>query len=189
MSVAEYTIRRYVRDGGIYRPLDRTPLDIDHDFGFIRCKSVSGLNSRGKQSSVYSESYAGSSSSRVYVSPSPCNASVTATLTVYSFGSDPSEGITLSDSELSARCGSAWRSFVDKLEGCLFMLSVPRRDSKGLFYLLDAIEPTTDIVKGVPYLECPIKLQNVFGRTFSIEDTTIESWLDAGGSSSNTNTL
>lgn len=178
--MAEYSISRYVWDGGLYRSLDVSPLDIDSDFGFIRCKSVSGLNSRGKQSSVYVESYADSPSSRVYISPSPCNSAITSTLTVYSFGSDPSNSTSLSDSELSVRCSSTWRSFVDRLEGCVFILSVPRRDSKGLFYLQEALEPSTDIVKGVPYLECAIKLQNVFGRSFPIEDTTIEDYLLSG---------
>ena len=51
------------------------------------------------------------------------------------------------------------------------------RQRKSLFYVLEAPDVKTDMIKGVPYLQCDIKLTNVFGRTFSAGDKTIEKWL------------
>ncbi len=64
----KFFIRRYIRDSqGIYVP-DGSERSLEDDFGFLRYKSLSGMNSRGQQSGVYVEDYSDGTSSRVFVS-------------------------------------------------------------------------------------------------------------------------
>lgn len=179
----KFFIRRYIRDSqGIYVP-DGSERSLEDDFGFLRYKSLSGINSRGQQSGVYVEDYSDGTSSRVFVSSKPVNSPISSTLEVYSFGYDPSlsfpEDATLSSVILSAE--SNWHRFFDFLEGALLLWRDDYRQRLALFYVKDAVEPSKDVIDGIPYLQCSVKFENVFGKTFPLGDKTISSWLLHGG--------
>jgi len=181
-----YYLRRYnLSSSGAYTP-DGSERDLEKDFGYIRYGSLSGLNSRGSQSGVYTESYAESSSLRIYLSPSAIEASTTCTLTVYCFGSSPEKSVSSSSSLLSmvSVAESCWHTFFDWLEGGLILWRDDVRNRKSLFFVKDSCEPSSDVVKGFPYLCCSVKLVNVFGKSFAMSDKTIENWLLNGGKDS-----
>ena len=76
---------------------------------------------------------------------------------------------------------NAWNDFHAFLEGCLVLWYDNFRQEKALLMLQDAVEPTTDNIKGIPYLLCSVKFVNIFGRSFGADDNTIETWLANGG--------
>lgn len=178
----KFHLTRYTRDEatGAYVQ-DGDSKSLEDDFGFCRYKSMTGMNSIGKQNGVYTESYAESGSLRVYVAPKPSQEAITSTLTVYSFGSDPGLPSQLSVPELAKAAEDGWHSLVEFLRGCLIVWQDDYRHRKALFLLQEEITPTTDNINGTPYLECQVTLQNVFGETFPEDDKTIEKWLKAGG--------
>ena len=177
MSGGDFKIKRYRKSNGKYVAMDASALSLEDDFGFIRYKAMSGLNSIGKNKSVYVETYAESEDARIYMSDEVRREQTSCTLSVYVFGSDPSLPTSLPLSTRIANAGNTWAEFYSKIEGCLILWQDNYRQRKALFYVLEAPDVKTDMIKGVPYLQCDIKLTNVFGRTFSDGDKTIEKWL------------
>lgn len=182
MADKKFYIQRFVYDSerGAWKA-DGVAKSLEDDFGAVRYKSITGINSVGKQKAVYSESYPEADSLRVYVDPNAKRESITSTLTVYVFGSAPEGTSDKTTDELVLAAENAWNSLTDFLEGALVLWVDDYRQRKGLFLLQEAVEPTSDIVKNIPYLQCQIKLTNVFGRTFPKDSTTIEDWLKSGG--------
>ena len=182
MGTGKFHIARYVIDEatGAY-VADGAVRSLEDDFGFCRYKSITGINAIGKQKGVYTESYPESDSLRVYVDPSARQEATSSTLSVCVFGSDPSLPSTLSTEELDKAAEDSWHELVGFLRGGLILWTDDYRQRKALFVLQDAIEPTTDRIKGLPYLDCQVKLQNIFGETFESADETIENWLKLGG--------
>lgn len=80
---------------------------------------------------------------------------------------------------------AAWDELYAYLEGSLVLWKDDYRQRKALFLVQDACEPSSDVIKNTPYLQCSVKLVNVFGRTFDSASTTIEDWLKNGGKVSN----
>lgn len=181
MADKKFHIQRYVRtDDGLFVK-DGDVRSLEDDFGHVRYKSMTGLNSRGKQKGVYAETYAEASSARVWFAGSAKNEQTSSTLTVCVFGDDPESVSDKSAAELSMSASNGWNVMVDWMENALLLWSDDYRRRKALFYLSEAITPTSDVIKGIPYLQCDIKLTNVFGRTFAMDDNTIEDWLSNGG--------
>lgn len=177
----KFYLQRYKRnEDGVY-VMDGVERSLEEDFGFVRYKSITGLNSRGKQKMVYTETYPESDSLRAFVSSSAKEESISSTLNVYVFGSSPEETSTLSVPEQIKAAEDSWHTLFDWLEGSLIVWRDDYRQRKALFMVSDACEPSTDNIKGIPYLQCAVKLVNVFGRTFAVSDTTIEGWLSRGG--------
>lgn len=181
MAEKKFHIQRYIKAGNGLFVKDGEQASLEDDFGFVRYKSMTGLNSRGKQKGVYVETYAEADSARVWFSDAPKREQTSSTLTVCCFGSDPSTTTDKTEQELSLAVSIAWNGLVDWMENRLLLWTDDYRQRKALFYLADAPTPTSDVIKGVPYLQCDIKLTNVFGKTFSLDDTTIEDWLSSGG--------
>lgn len=182
MADKKFYIQRYVRNEqtGAWSS-DGVAKSLEDDFGFVRYKSMSGINSLGKQKGVYTESYPEADSLRVFVDVAAKRESITSTLVVYCFGSDPAVGSDLDISEQIRAMEESWHSLLDFLQGALIVWKDDFRQRKGLFLLQEAVEPTTDNIKNIPYLQCQVKLTNVFGQTFAADDTTIEDWLNNGG--------
>lgn len=182
MAEPKFYISKYIRDSddGVWK-LNGVRKSLEDDFGHCRYKSMSGLNSRGKQKGVYTESYPESNALRVHVEPNAYREATTCTLTVYFFGSDPSLPTTLSAVEQVKVMEDGWHSLFDWMEGGLLLWYDEYRQRKALLYVSEAVEPSSDVVKNVPYLQCAVKLNNVFGKTFGSDDTTIEDWLASGG--------
>lgn len=182
MTDQKFHMTRYLRDestGGW--SADGAVRSLEDDFGFIRYKSLTGINAFGKQKGVYTESYAESDSLRVFISPTPTQEAITSTLTVLSFGSRPGFPSSSSVSDQVRVAEENWHALVEFLRGGLILWQDDYRQRKALFLLCDAITPATDNIKGVPYLECQISLQNVFGETYPSSSSMIEGWLKNGG--------
>lgn len=181
MSEKKFHIQRYTKAVNGLFVKDGTVASLEDDFGYVRYKSMTGLNSRGKQKGVYAETYAEADSARVWFFDKPMREQTSSTLTVCCFGSDPSASTDKSETELAVAASVAWNGLVDWMENRLLLWTDDYRQRKALFYLAEAITPTSDVIKNVPYLQCDIKLTNVFGKTFAMDDTTIEDWLASGG--------
>lgn len=182
MSEKKFYLTRYSfnEDRGVF-VVDGGRKSLEDDFGFIRYKSISGINSRGKQKGVYVETYAEGEGSRVYFTSSAKREQITSTLSLCVFGSSPENTTEKSVYERISIAENAWHSFCDWIENHLILWYDEYRQRKALFYLSEAIEPKSDIIKNTPYLACDINLSNVFGKTFALDDNTIEDWLKAGG--------
>lgn len=176
-----FYIQRYVRDEqGVY-VADGEERSLERDFGYCRYKSLKGFNARGKQKSLYVETYAENNAARVWFNDRVTRAQTTVTLTVCVFGADPMRPVMLTDEELILNAENSLHVLCEYLENHFFVYHDDYRHRKGLFYLSESMEPTTDVIKDIPYLQCDIKLTNVFGTTFDMNDTTIEGWLADGG--------
>lgn len=181
MADLKFSISRYIKNSVGSYVIDGSTKSLEDDFGCIRYKSMTGINSRGKQKGLYVETYAESNSARVYFASSPTKEQTSCTLTVCVFGADPLLSTSLSVTEQIKTAENTWHTFCDWLEGHFLLWYDDYRQRKALFYLEEVIEPASDVIKGVPYLQCAIKLSNVFGQTFGVEDNTIENWLKNGG--------
>ena len=181
MAEKKFYIRRYKKKDGVYVALDEKDTSLEGDYGFIRYKAMTGLNAIGKQKGVYVESYPEANSARVYISEKVAREQTSSTLSLYIFGCNPDLSASISTTEQVAAMNNTWADFFAKIEGCLILWHDDYRQRKALFYITDAVEPKSDVIKDFPYLQCDIKLTNVFGKTFSMNDTTIEKWLENGG--------
>lgn len=181
MAEMKFHIQRYTKSGNGLFVKDGVSRSLEDDFGYIRYKSMTGLNSRGKQKGVYVETYAEADSARVWFADSAKREQVSSTLTVCCFGSAPELPTDKSEAELALAASVSWNGLLDWMENRLLLWTDDYRQRKALFYLSDAVEPQSDVIKGVPYLQCAVKLTNVFGRTFALDDNTIETWLSNGG--------
>lgn len=181
MADKKFYISKVTRDAdtGVYS-LSET-VSLEDDFGYCRYKSLSGMNNRGAQKGVYSESYPESNAQRVYIEDSATREQTSCTLTVYFFGCDPQLPTEKTVEEQIVEAENGYHKFIDYIEGGMFLWNDDYRKRKALFYLTDAVEPSSDIIKDCPYLCVSVSLENVFGKTFAEDDTTIEDWLANGG--------
>lgn len=182
MQDEKFYISRYLKSEDGPWVLYGVRKSLEDDFGgCIRYKSLSGLNSKGKQKKIYTESFVESDSLRVYASPVASHDTTTVTLSCCVFGYDVDGSTNLSVTEQIKAAENAWNDFYAFLEGCLVLWYDDFRQEKALLMLQDAVDPTTDNIKSIPYLLCSVKFVNIFGRSFGADDTTIETWLANGG--------
>lgn len=156
-------------------------VDLEEHFKGLRYKSCTGLRAYGSPKGVYAETYAESAGARVYVSPLPVYEQTDITLTLYFF--DPQGRDVSSDAARSAAikaAGAVYDSFVEYVSGGAVVYRDTARQRKVLMYLADKVEPSTDSLRGVVYMEAPFKFKNVYGCTFDVGDTTIEDYLSGG---------
>lgn len=153
------------------------------DFGYCRYKSCSGLESYGEVKTVYTESYAESDGTRVYVGEDAARESTSVTLELYFFGSDPDvsdESVSDDVTEQIVAASESYHKFMDYVSGCYVLYWDDYRQRQVLLYLQNAVETSSDVIKGIPYKEVSFKFSNVFGRSFSMSDTTIDNYLKSG---------
>lgn len=158
-------------------------IDLEVDFPGMRYIEFSGINSRGARKSIYTESYPESDAVRVWTGNAACEPT-TMTLTVMSFGCDPSlprpVDMTLSDVIVSME--KDYMDFLDFIqkENSYIVYHDEIRQKWALIYSKEKIEPKKDIVKSPPYIKAEIKFTNVFGRTFP-DSSVIDAWINSGG--------
>lgn len=183
MAEKKFYIQRYLKSEQGAWKADGLRKSLEDDFcgGSVRYKSLDGLNSKGKQKGVYTESYPENDALRVFVDPNARHESTNATLSVCVFGYDVDGTTELSVTEQIKAAEKAWDSLYAYLEGALILWYDDYRQKKALFLVQDATEPSTDNIKNIPYLLCSVKLVNVFGQSFDGDSTTIEDWLKNGG--------
>lgn len=183
MAEKKFYIQRYLKSEQGAWKADGVRKSLEDDFGggSVRYKSLDGLNSKGKQKGVYTESYPESDALRVFVDPNARHENTNATLSVCVFGYNVDGTTEISITEQIKAAEKAWDSLYTYLEGALILWYDDYRQKKALFLVQDATEPSTDNIKNIPYLLCSVKLVNVFGQSFDGDSTTIEDWLKNGG--------
>ena len=183
MAEKKFYIQRYLKsEQGAWNAAGlRKSLEDDFGGGSVRYKSLEGLNSKGKQKGVYTESYPESDALRVFVDQNARHESTNATLSVCVFGYDVDGTTELSITEQIKAAEKAWDSLYEYLEGVLILWYDGYRLKKVLFLVLDAREASTENSKNIAYLLCCVKLVNVFGQSFDGDSTTSEDGLKNGG--------
>lgn len=149
--------------------------NLEDDFVGLRYKSMSGLNLTGNPKGVYTESYAESDGSRVYVSQNTARESVELTLKLVFFCA--AEGLDYGSQIVAME--ENYHDFCDFIIGGLLIWRDTARQRRVLMYQSD--KPTIDSDKfgdGIPYIEASFKFKNVLGESFSLGDDTIAKKLD-----------
>lgn len=143
--------------------------DLERSFAGLRYKSFKGLSYYGDVKGVYSEDWAEEDGVDVYVGSDDVRSGTECELVLYFFDvsgdSDVSEGYSLAY--------GVYSSFVDFLSGKLVIYRDTVRRRRVLLYMEEGIEPSVDVIDGIPYLQCTFKFCNVYGRSFGLDDMTI----------------
>lgn len=152
-----------------------TEVDLERDFDGLRYRSFSGLNAYGEQRAVYTEEYAESDAVLSYVSSSTDSRKpLELELELCFFNPD---GTVTGIAESYANAVSVYHAFVGYLAGGYVMYRDTIRKRRVLMYLVEAIEPITDSIKGLVYLDAKFKFSGVFGRSFGLDDQTIADYV------------
>ena len=170
-----YFMTKCVRDdAGVWSVSDEEK-DLERDFLGLRYKSLGGLNDYGASRVIYAEEYAERDGADVYISSSvDAREQTELELSLYFFASDGTLG---SDAELYASASGVYHTFMDYLSGGFVVYRDTIRQRRVLMYLSESAEPEKDILYGKPYLMCKFTFKNVFGRSFGLDDTTIQDYL------------
>lgn len=180
----KYYIRRFVQSGGLYIA-DGDAKSIEDDFGYCRYKSITNMNVFGAPKMCYEETFVEDIGSKVWLGSVNVYEPITHELSLYFFGMSPEEQTAgISSSVQIQNAEKSWSAFIDWISGHLLVWwdeGERARGLKSLCYVKESPEVNSDIIKGVPYLECVVKLENILGRSFPKDDMTIETLLSSGG--------
>lgn len=146
-----------------------TEYDIETQWKGAKYKQIIGLKNYGKPR-PYVETYAESDMALVslpqtdsVVNSDPRDAT-SVNLTLYFFCENTSAN---TDAKQIKAIDDIYHSFVSTISGKYIIYHDTARQRYAFLYLSDKIEPKTDSIKGVKYVEAEFKFTNVFGRTFS----------------------
>lgn len=182
--MAEFIFERYVTDADTHVLSLESSKSLEKDFGGLRYMSFSGLNGYGARKDVYVESYPESDAARVWLGGENAREQTTLTLTVASFGCDPSMPRTsgMSDADVTLKAEKDYRDFIDYVSscGCRIVYHDDVRNLWVAMYLKEATSTKKESVHGVPYLTAEIKFTNFFGRAFT-DSSVIDAWINSGG--------
>lgn len=129
-------------------------IDLETAYSGLHYVSCKGLSSQGKPKNIYSESYAEQSGERIYHPTDNTGGTV-------KFESTDIE-MTILFSGNSRR--ATYDSFLTLLKsGRLFYWDTARL-KKVWLVLKEAVEPTDDVLKGVPYIQATFKFTNLWGE-------------------------
>lgn len=181
--MAEFIFDRYISDADVHVLRLESSRSLEKDFGGLRYMSFSGLNGLGARKDVYVESYPESDAARVWLGDECSREPTTLTLTVASFGCDPSlPRLSGSDYDIMLKAEKDFREFLDycSSDGARIVYHDDVRGLYAAMYLKEATSTKKESVHGVPYLTSEIKFTNFFGRTFTDRDV-IDKWILSGG--------
>lgn len=149
--------------------------DLERGFVGLRYKSLSGLGDYGAVKSVYAEDYAEEDGVDVYFGSGDVVREQTEyKLSLYFFCAD--ESVT----DIPEQCDvarSVYESFMDFVSGGLLVYRDTVRQRRALMYLDEASEPSTDNLLGRVYLAVTFTFKSVLGRSYPLDDTTIQDYL------------
>lgn len=154
------------RDMGIYfymqevdkkgDPIVGAPIkDLENDFDGLLYSKASGLNKKGK-ARVYKENYSDSDRVRVHIPSLPTN--------------EPTH-VTFSFLFVGEGRYDTYNSFVEYVSSGFHSYWDTKRKRRLVFYVEEEIEPAEEAWYGsTPYLKLELRVENVFGRTFEVND-------------------
>lgn len=151
-------------DGGVWS-CDGAAVDLERCAAWpgLRYKTLSGIRSRGQQSGVYAERWAESDRAAVWVGGAASHGESEVTLNVAFF-----------DNGGASAVGAQYEAFCEWIEGCMVLWWDSLRQRKALLYLSDKTSPASDVVKPGGYIEASFKFKSAYGRSFGLDDVTIE---------------
>lgn len=155
MSDVKFYMQKCSKQGVL---VDGTLKDLELDFDGLRYMEAKGISKVGKVKNVYTESYSDSNILRTW-HPSENNEETTHEATT----------IQLKLLFYGDNRRSSYESFNDYIMDGYHVYWDTLRDKKFTFMVVDAIEPSDDILKGgVPYIICTWTLQNLKGKTGNV---------------------
>lgn len=131
--------------------------DLEAEFPGLKYKECSGLNAYGEPTNVYSEDFAETSKTEVYVASVPAHKQTTIKLTLIFLENDMKDDV-------------AYHGFMAFISGCKIAYRDTARKRKVLMYLSDATEPKSDAISGQKYKEVTFTFRNVYGRSFGYNE-------------------
>lgn len=137
-----------------YTPMEGEAVkDLEKDFKGLRYVKCEGLEDTG-EARIYTETYADSDRTRVFI-PSPLtNEATTVKLTLMFWDTDTTIRQDVFD-EFNEYIRSGFLAYWDSA-----------RKRKLIFYVKSATKPSEDVYKGsVKYIQCTYTLENVYGKT------------------------
>lgn len=148
--------------------------DIVSQFKGLRYAESSGMRSRGAQKNIYTESFAESEGVNLFIGNPPVYEQTEITLTLYFLNN--SNYYATGETAIDA-VSTIYNDLLGYFGGCAILFTDKVRKRKALMYIADSIEPSTDSLKGAVYIECSFKFTNKHGRTYGLDDTTLETEL------------
>lgn len=171
MTDTEFYIQRFTRNGVGEFVADGEERNLERDFLGLRYKSVTGLTSLGEMYQ-YAENYAEDERTQVFIPLNVVRKPTDITLSVYIFGIDPDLGNSggLTDEEQLEEAQRTYWEFTEFLSGAYICYWDTVRRRKVMCYQYSAISVKEDKLYGLPYILAEIKLKNVYGRSFALDD-------------------
>lgn len=155
MSDVKFYMQKCSKQGVL---VDGTLKDLEQDFDGLRYMEAKGISKVGKVKNVYTESYSDSNTLRTW-HPSENNKETTHEATT----------IQLKLLFYGDNRRVSYETFNDYIMDGYHVYWDTLRNKKFTFMVVEAIEPSDDILKGgVPYIICTWTLQNLKGKTENV---------------------
>lgn len=155
MSDVKFYMQKCSKKGAL---IDGTLKDLEKDFDGLRYMEAKGISKVGKVKNVYTESYSDSNTLRTW-HPSENNEETTHEATA----------IQLKLLFYGDNRRVSYEVFNDYIMDGYHVYWDTLRNKKFTFMVVEAIEPSDDILKGgVPYIICTWTLQNLKGKTENV---------------------
>lgn len=169
-----YYMTRVVRsDDGGYEVGQE--VDVEVSFDGLRVGSVGGLEDYGGPKGAYSEDWAEEDGALVYVSQSDVREQTEVVLEAHVFAPDRPSSYTDRGAAFTAMY-SVYASFMDYISGCYVMWRDTVRGRRVLMYLSEESKPTVNSLEDGS-LTVKLTFQNVYGRSFALDDMTVAGML------------
>lgn len=138
---------------GEYVKVEDTMKDLEADFSGLKYLKCEGLEDVG-EARIYTENYADSDRTRVYIPDELTNEPTTVKLTLIFVGDNRR---------------NAFNTFNEYIRNGIHAYWDTARNKELIFYIKDGIKPSDDIYKGsTPYMQCTYTLTNVYGKTTNV---------------------
>lgn len=130
-----------------------TKFDLEANFSGLKYVKCEGLEDIG-EARIYTETYADSDRTRVYIPTELTNEPTTVKLTLIFVGDNRR---------------SSFNSFNEYIRNGVHAYWDTARNKELIFFVKEAIKPSEDMYKGsTPYIQCTYTLTNVFGKTTNV---------------------
>lgn len=136
--------------------------DLETDFSGLKYVSCKGLSSVGKPKNIYTENYAEASGLRTFHPKDNGNE------VVYEATNIELDLLFTGDDRRAS-----YDAFCEYVNGNRLFYWDTARNKKVWLVLIEAIEPSDDILKGVPYIRAVFKFTNLWGMGVTCTDSGV----------------
>lgn len=135
--------------------------DLETDFSGLCYISCKGLSSFGKPKNIYTENYAEDNGLRTYYPTDKTGGTVAREVTA----------IELDLLFKGEQRRANYDSFCNYVKSNRIFYWDTARHKKVWLILTEAVEPSDDVIKGVPYIRATFKFQNLWGEGKTCDDS------------------